>query len=1457
MTTTTFMPFPFVPAQGPEANAQALFNGDSTDDWNPANGTATVNVTYSFTATFPSYLRGTSWDNNSFAPFNTAQKEAMRTALATIASLANITFTEVADTTPGQIRFGTVRLSSSLAGEAYYPSYFNGKFSDMGGDGMLSNTTTDNTTPSVGTAGYGTLIHELGHALGLKHPFETATGNSVVLKVDDNEQFTIMSYTSQPKDLYLETTANGWNYANWNIGGYMLYDVAMLQQLYGANRNTRNGDTTYSWANGTRLQEVIWDGGGSDTIAATGWTRPCLIDLRPGYFSSIGLFDPLAQLPSGVSISSDALANKNRFYDGSNNLVIAYGAQIEHAVGGLGNDCLIGNEGANTLTGGAGQDRLIGHAGADSLIGGDGVDSADYADSSAGVSIDLLQVSAAGGDAEGDRFTSIENLAGSALSDRLAGDNNDNLLAGDGGADQLSGNQGNDTLLGQLGDDALSGDGGSDFLAGGAGNDTLTGGGGDDSLYGDGDTAALPTWQTSAGRITAVNSSSGQMAGAAMDVDGNAMIVGGVGYAAILSWNGTAWVRDQLLTTTGMGNNQGQPYNVAIKGSMAVIGESNNGGGAVFVFRKSGNSWQFEKKFTVDNPANTLFGSSLAISDNRLMVSATDQSGGNKGTVYYFQYNGTQWESSYSYFPATSYSASEATWYGTSIAAANNRLAIGISSYDAPGTDTGIVQIRDFSANTWSSLRPPEGYDNQYFGSAVAMDGNRIIVGSYNSTNGSGRSQSGSAFIYQWDSTASKWVFEGRLDPSGAVNNDHAASCVDIKGDLAIVGAWGDSNSSATGSAWLFQWDGTSWVERERITPVGGAAQDRFGSSVALCDAGVLVGARQDDQQGNDAGSVWFYRQSVTSTASSAGNDILIGGSGRDQLTGGAGADRFTFVSSTDETDVITDFSASQGDLLVLDSRGFSGLSVGTLADSLLGSNSTGMATTASQRLVFNTTTGQLNYDSDGSGSQAAVAVATLNGVRSLSAGQIEVIADSITDTIAPELTASSPADNAVSVATDASIVLTFNEPVKAGSGFVVISNGDDDVRTLAISDPQITINGSQVTIRPTTAWLTSSHYSVQMATGVITDPAGNSYAGIASATALDFTTAEATVELPAVPTDLDLAAADDNGSSSSDNRTSLTSGLTISGNGGVLGNRVILFDDKNNNGVMDGNEALTTAIVTAASWSGDISLSLGSHAIKAIQVDTLGHSSASSPSLMIVVTAAAPALAAPTGLDLAAADDSGKSTSDNITKNTKSLTISGTGKKGAVITLLDGETSLGTIAVTATTGKWSKDIALSAGIHAIRATQKIGSSLSDVSASLMITVDVTAPAAPSAPDLDAIDDNGTDNSNNITSVTKGLNFGGSGEVGATVTMFADKNKNGKQDSSEKALTTTVVDSNTQWSTKDLALAIGTYSLRAFQTDVAGNSGPMSGALALSIVKSSATKRVELREGSGLLTFGV
>ncbi|MEM8646515.1 MAG: Ig-like domain-containing protein [Pseudomonadota bacterium] len=147
-------------------------------------------------------------------------------------------------------------------------------------------------------------------------------------------------------------------------------------------------------------------------------------------------------------------------------------------VGTAKRDTIKGLGGDDSLFGDAGNDILEGGLGADFLDGGDGVDRADYRKSKAGVTVNLGLNLAFGGEAEGDTFSSIENVFGTRYADTLTGDDGKNVLAGRNGDDTLNGEGGADRLLGGNGKDILNGGDDSDRLEGGRGADHLDGGNG-------------------------------------------------------------------------------------------------------------------------------------------------------------------------------------------------------------------------------------------------------------------------------------------------------------------------------------------------------------------------------------------------------------------------------------------------------------------------------------------------------------------------------------------------------------------------------------------------------------------------------------------------------------------------------------------------------------------------------------------------------------------------------------------------------------------------------------------------------------------------------------------------------------------------------------------------------------------------------------------------------------------
>ncbi|MGR3781935.1 MAG: M10 family metallopeptidase C-terminal domain-containing protein [Albimonas sp.] len=177
------------------------------------------------------------------------------------------------------------------------------------------------------------LMHEIAHALGLKHPGDYGGAPGPFLsRREDTTDFTVMSYVDGRHD----------------PATLMIYDVAALQARWGENAQANLGRTRWT-APDRGESAVIWDAGGRDAIVHRG-PSPAKIDLREGAFSSLGA---------------------------ANDLAIAYGVTIETAVGGGGDDRLTGNAARNTLKGGGGDDLLRGGGRGDRLAGGAGADLLD------------------------------------------------------------------------------------------------------------------------------------------------------------------------------------------------------------------------------------------------------------------------------------------------------------------------------------------------------------------------------------------------------------------------------------------------------------------------------------------------------------------------------------------------------------------------------------------------------------------------------------------------------------------------------------------------------------------------------------------------------------------------------------------------------------------------------------------------------------------------------------------------------------------------------------------------------------------------------------------------------------------------------------------------------------------------------------------------------------------------
>ncbi len=385
--------------------------------WNATAGTAAT-LTYSFLTRVP--MRADAEDRNGFVAMSGPQQNAVRDALAQWASIANVTFVEVAANS-GNLQFGTNAQTGSSA-YAYLPG------SGISSVQMyLNNKESYNAVFTAGTYGPTVLIHEIGHMLGLKHPGDyDATGSGVngpfLPAATDNGDYTLMSYNDSigyAVGHKFQTTA-------------MLYDIQAIQYLYGANMSYHAGNDTYVLA-ANSAPMCIWDAGGADALDFSACTGATVINLNAGAFSETAR--------------------------GLNNVSIAYNVTIESAVAGSGGSTIYANGAGNRLQGGAGADTFHQGAGSDTIVGGNGNDTVVFTKSFTSYSVvrdgNTLTVTGEGTDI----LTGVESLR---FADRVLAADSFTAVAEQRGTD---------------GDDVMSATAAAERIDAGAGLDTVVIGG--------------------------------------------------------------------------------------------------------------------------------------------------------------------------------------------------------------------------------------------------------------------------------------------------------------------------------------------------------------------------------------------------------------------------------------------------------------------------------------------------------------------------------------------------------------------------------------------------------------------------------------------------------------------------------------------------------------------------------------------------------------------------------------------------------------------------------------------------------------------------------------------------------------------------------------------------------------------------------------------------------------------
>jgi hypothetical protein len=308
---------------------------------------------------------------------------------------------------------------------------------------------------------------------------------------------------------------------------------------------------------------------------------------------------------------------------------------------------------------------------------------------------------------------------------------------------------------------------------------------------------------------------------------------------------------------------------VSIWGDVAIVGatgdsDSGSSSGSAYVFRRNGLSWTEEQKLTAsDGTRGDKFGISVSVCGDMIIVGAhlDDVGGQDRGSAYVYRWNGMAWEEKQKLLSSD---GAPGDFFGRSVSINGDVAVVGAHVNADNGAISGSAYVFRWNGVAWmeeQKLLPPDNAARDGFGYSVSTSGRTAVVGAYgDDDNGL---DSGSAYVFQWNGIS--WVQQEKLLASDGADHDSFGDSVCIQGDTILVGAPQDYQSEELGAVYVFRRSGIAWVEEQKIPAPDDAGGDLFGFSVSISDETAIVGALRGDDGGENSGSAHAYRRNGTS----------------------------------------------------------------------------------------------------------------------------------------------------------------------------------------------------------------------------------------------------------------------------------------------------------------------------------------------------------------------------------------------------------------------------------------------------------------------------------------------------------------------------------------------------------------------------------------------------------------
>ncbi|WP_411955639.1 beta strand repeat-containing protein, partial [Cysteiniphilum sp. SYW-8] len=287
---------------------------------------------------------------------------------------------------------------------------------------------------------------------------------------------------------------------------------------------------------------------------------------------------------------------------------------------------------------------------------------------------------------------------------------------------------------------------------------------------------------------------------------------------------------------------------VAMSGNVVAIGAefedsgALNTNGAVYVYRFDGSNWVETKLLASDATSNAQFGARVALDGDMLFVSAK-RDNGNRGAVYIFKYDGSNWVETQKIVPVDIAASDE---FGISLAQSGNTLVVGSSGDDDNGSSSGSAYVYRYDGQTWTleqKLNASDGAANNRFGSSVAISDNAIAISA-----SVGLTKTGLVYVYRFNDTTDMWDEEQKISVGDVTQTSNINYNIAMDKDVIVLGS-GDASiaaSAGAGAVYIYRFNGVSWAQEVMLTAQTLVANGNFGFSVAIEGETVIASHRNN-----------------------------------------------------------------------------------------------------------------------------------------------------------------------------------------------------------------------------------------------------------------------------------------------------------------------------------------------------------------------------------------------------------------------------------------------------------------------------------------------------------------------------------------------------------------------------------------------------------------------------------